>query len=118
MGAGEWNNVLKPPGVILRSRLHIGDSESSAYELREVGAQPLWEVVAMDLRQEPTIEKEHGGIVGERRLYGVLEPADPNPLPAARDVDLRRIPAPQPLPHTDPPHVPVMNPSATSCRRF
>jgi hypothetical protein len=53
---------------------------------REVEPALVWKAL--------TIETEHGGIIGQRGLKGVLKPANPQPGLAAWDADLHSPPTP------------------------
>lgn len=96
-------------GVILSDVLDVGVGEADANVLGDVWARRRREVELARRGQAVAVEAKERGVVGERRLQGLLEPADPQPGASAGDADLRRPLAPEPpLPHAPPPQPQVM----------
>lgn len=89
--------------MALRYDLDVVPGEHGAHVLGYVRARRRREVEPARAGQaECAVQIEDRGVVGERRLQRLLEPADPQPGAGARDAELRRPPAPRPLPHARP----------------
>lgn len=95
--------------MALRYDLDVVPGEHGAHVLGYVRARRRREVEPARAGQaECAVQTEDRGVVGERRLQRLLEPADPQPGAGARDAELRRPPAPRPLPHARPRAPPAM----------
>uniref|UniRef100_A0A8R7R1W6 Uncharacterized protein n=1 Tax=Triticum urartu TaxID=4572 RepID=A0A8R7R1W6_TRIUA len=102
--------AVESEDVRLGDGLDIGGREAAAPVLGDIGARRGGEVELA--RWGISVVAEERDVVGERRLLGVPEYTNPQPIAGAGHADLRRPPAPVPLPHTHKPQV------LARCRRL